>query len=366
MSLIGDQDSWDQRSLMMGMMGGMGGGMGGMGMMGGMGGGMRSVPATEPPSALLKANQTRNLPTRVASLTAPNANDPDSRVVMPQKGEKLRLGAITDQAVNPKVQKALIRLAQDKAPESVATLVMWNVAGGMNWATIAQKSQGWSNAHELSLAKSFVAQLANLPQDENGTLLYEVKASGEVSEALARELETVLNNGPVLGLKARAGVPDQPQGPAVACRINVEGSSAKPQATVYVATSDGAAAAWVPAGKFDLPVALEDGKPQAAKFADALAEGLLNRLVRAQVSKSGVVKGKPVYKVRIDNASPLILNGLAILGAGEGKAEQTPKVISGLSVSPRKSMTVPATAEMVDQLGLRKGVRVIAADLSGL
>ena len=42
-----------------------------------------------------------------------------------------------------------------------------------------------------------------------------------------------------------------------------------------------------------------------------------------------MVKGKPVYKVRIDNASPLILNGLAILGVGEGKAEQAPKVLSG-------------------------------------
>ena len=29
-------------------------------------------------------------------------------------------------------------------------------------------------------------------------------------------------------------------------------------------------------------------------------------------------------------------------------------------------MTVPATGEMVEQLGLKKGIRVIAADLSGL
>jgi hypothetical protein len=29
-------------------------------------------------------------------------------------------------------------------------------------------------------------------------------------------------------------------------------------------------------------------------------------------------------------------------------------------------MTVPATGEMVDQLGLRKGIKIIAADLSGL
>ena len=43
MYFCGDPDSWDMRSLMIGMMGGMGGGMmGGMGggMMGGMGGGM--------------------------------------------------------------------------------------------------------------------------------------------------------------------------------------------------------------------------------------------------------------------------------------------------------------------------------------
>ena len=29
-------------------------------------------------------------------------------------------------------------------------------------------------------------------------------------------------------------------------------------------------------------------------------------------------------------------------------------------------MTVPATAQMVDELGLKKGVRITGADLSGL
>ena len=69
MYFCGDPDSWDQRSLMIGMMGGMGGGMmggmgggmmGGMGGgMGGMGGGMRSVPPSALPSALLNRGQTR-------------------------------------------------------------------------------------------------------------------------------------------------------------------------------------------------------------------------------------------------------------------------------------------------------------------
>jgi len=124
--------------------------------------------------------------------------------------------------------------------------------------------------------------------------------------------------------------------------------------------------AWEPAGKFSLPVELKDGKPEALKFADSLAEGLLGRLVRVQISKAGTVKGKAIYKVRIDNASPLILNGLAILGEGKTRVETTPKVLHDISISPRKSMTVPVPGEVVDNYGLRKGVHVIAADLSGL
>ena len=46
----------------------------------------------------------------------------------------------------PAVQKALKRLAADKAPETVATLVMWNVSGGMDWDEIAGPSKGWANA----------------------------------------------------------------------------------------------------------------------------------------------------------------------------------------------------------------------------
>ncbi len=95
MYFCGDPDSWDKRSLMIGMMGGMMGGMGGGmmggmggGMMGGMGGGMRSVPPTELPSALLEPGQTRHLPTRLVSLSPP---DPQAGVKLPEQGEPLQL-----------------------------------------------------------------------------------------------------------------------------------------------------------------------------------------------------------------------------------------------------------------------------------
>ena len=70
-------------------------------------------------------------------------------------------------------------------------------------------------------------------------------------------------------------------------------------------------------------------------------------------------------QLRIENASPMILNGLAVLGPAS-KAAETPKVLSGISIPPRKNLTVPASEEAVKALGLKQGIRVMAVDLSGL
>ena len=91
--------------------------------MGGMGGGMRSVPPTELPFAMLNPGQTRNLPTRLVSLSAP---DPSVGVKLPEKGEPLELGDIAEINANPKVQKALRRLAARRRVQPIARLVMWN------------------------------------------------------------------------------------------------------------------------------------------------------------------------------------------------------------------------------------------------
>jgi hypothetical protein len=156
MYFCGDPDSWDMRSLMIGMMGGMGmmgGGMGGMGggMMGGMGGGMggmmgggmRSVAPTMLPSADLNPGQTRHLPTRLVSVSAP---DPEHGLHLPEKGEPMRVvGEIAQVNGDTRVQKALRRLAAGKAPTSLSQLVMWNLAAGLDWNTIGRLSQAWSN-----------------------------------------------------------------------------------------------------------------------------------------------------------------------------------------------------------------------------
>ncbi len=68
--------------------------------------------------------------------------------------------------------------------------------------------------------------------------------------------------------------------------------------------------------------------------------------------------------IRIENYSPLLLNGLAISGM-KAKAGDPVKFLLGISVSPRRTFTVPVTAESVEKYGL-KDIKAVAVDLSGL
>ena len=71
------------------------------------------------------------------------------------------------------------------------------------------------------------------------------------------------------------------------------------------------------------------------------------------------------YDLRVDNASPLVLNGLAALGS-TSSPDEMPKVLVGISIAPRRSLTVPASEEVVKELGLKKGIRLVALNLSSL
>ena len=166
MYLAGDYESWDQRSLMIGMMGmrggmgGMGGGMGGMGGgMGGMGGGMgmMSVPPTGPMETTLQPRQERHLPTAVVSMNPPDAN---SQATVPADGESLRISAIDQWTDDKRTLSAFKQLAKAKAPPTVAQMVMWYVTAGADWDDVGRLSQGWGNASEIALARRFVADLS--------------------------------------------------------------------------------------------------------------------------------------------------------------------------------------------------------------
>jgi hypothetical protein len=53
------------------------------------------------------------------------------------------------------------------------------------------------------------------------------------------------------------------------------------------------------------------------------------------------------------------------VGIGSPEGER-PKVLSGICVSPRRSLTIPADEQVVKTLGLKKGIKLTALDLSGL
>jgi hypothetical protein len=367
MYFCGDPDSWDMRSLMIGMMGmrgmggmggGMMGGMGGMGMMGGMGGGMRSVPPTRAPSAVLEVNQTRHLPTRLVSLMPP---DSEKGLKLPAKGEPLALVDIAETDRDPRVQKAMRRLAEEMAPSRISQLVMWHLSARLDWNSIAQLSGKWTNRHELTLAQEFVARLDRNSEGETGRIRFDVTGTDDAGKTMAADLSRTLQNKTILGLIADNGIPTRPDEPAVACRVCFRGSDAQ----IQVFSTDGPARNWVAFGKFTVPVKQEKGKLDAPHFCEDMSEGILNRLVRAQLSKGVKDKGKMHYEIRIDNASPLVLNGLATLGVASG-ADETPKFLVGICIAPRRSLTVPASEEVVKELGLKKGIRLVGLNLSGL
>src|SRR5262249_18570873 len=145
-------------------------------------------------------------------------------------------------------------------------------------------------------------------------------------------------------------------------RVKVNAS----EALVQVTSSDASARNWVPFGKFTVPVTQTKDKFDVGQFADGLADGVLSRLVRAQVVKGTARdKGKLVYRVRIENASPWILEGIALVGTAS-KPDEKPNVLQGLSLSPRRTLTVPMYEDVVKTLGLKKGIKLLALDLSGL
>ncbi len=332
-----------------------------------MGGGFRSVPPTGLPMASLQPGQTRKLPTGLVSLNGPT---PEGLVNLPGKGEALQLGEIGDLTRNEPIQKALRLLTAEKAPASVTQLVLWRVGAGLDWTTIGRASRRWANSSEIALAQQFVATLNDRdPKNpaETGRLYVDVVASDPAVEALSEQIRKALDGALVLGLVAHAKVPAQPEGPALACRLKLSGTASDPAAVVEVASSDSAGRKWVSAGKFSLAPRHLKSEEKPYVLADALASGLLDRLVHVVMLKDrGHDRdGKPTYTIRIDNASPLVLNGLSLTGT-QVREETVPTTLIGISVSPRKNLRVPASKEAVERLGLKEGIKAFAADLSGL
>ena len=114
--------------------------------------------------------------------------------------------------------------------------------------------------------------------------------------ARAAELERAFAGKLVLGLRGVIGIPERPEGPSLACRVRVHGDEVQ----VQLSSSDAAAEKWVAAAKFTIPLHAK-GPSDPGHLADEVVEGLLSRVVRAQLVKGPRQKGKLTYRLRIDN-----------------------------------------------------------------
>jgi hypothetical protein len=298
---------------------------------------------------------------------------------MPAKDETLRIDGIDRWTDDARTRDALKRLAEAKAPQTVAQMVIWYVTDGADWEQVGRFSQGWGNAQEIALAQQFVASLDKTDQGpskaDRGTLYWDLKVEGDQSPGLADSLRTLWDKYPVLGLAAREGVPVQPKGPALSCQISINDDAID----VRPAASHPSGSDWVPLKEFRvkrLELTVDDQKAAslsdeqkrerlAARIGDAIAKGMVRQLVRTRLSRGPRVAGKESFRIKITNSSPMILNGLA-LGDDAVSADNPPTVLSGVCIPPLKSLTVPASGEMVGRLHLKDGVNVLAADLSGL
>jgi hypothetical protein len=77
------------------------------------------------------------------------------------------------------------------------------------------------------------------------------------------------------------------------------------------------------------------------------------------------IKGKATYEIRLDNASPLVLKGLAVAGSAADTAVR-PSHLLGISLPPQKHLSVPVSAKAVERLRLKEGIQILGADLAKL
>jgi hypothetical protein len=290
---------------------------------------------------------------------------------MPRAGEPLEVLDIDSLAgVSPRVRTAVKQLAQEQAPQTVAQLVLWHLGTGLDWSRLEPLARGWANPGEFALARRFVNRLDDssvvteheAPSSSTGSLDIDLSASCSESEPLAAQLHTLLDGRTMFGLMVRLRQAGPPQGPSIACQVRLE----RAVASVRVLTTVESGTAWRHRSTFSLALADTKGSVRpAVEVADALALGVLDRLVRVELSPGPRIKGKATYEIRLDNASPLVLKGLAVAGSATGTAVR-PSHLLGISLPPQKHLSVPVSAKAVERLRLKEGIQILGADLAKL
>ncbi len=121
---------------------------------------------------------------------------------------------------SPRLRAAVKRLAEKKAPQTVAQLVLWQVGLGIDWSALERLARRWANPGELALARRFVSELdttvsegaATTPGTLDLDLIAADSDSDSASETLAARLRSILDDRPMLGLTVRVRQAEPPRG----------------------------------------------------------------------------------------------------------------------------------------------------------
>ena len=194
-----------------------------------------------------------------------------------------------------------------------------------------------------------------------------VSSKDEKAEASLIQVRKTLDGRLMLGLRSKTEIPAKPSSPGLACEASLTGSGSDAKLDVRYSVTDAECVRWVPSGRFSIPLFEESREAiEPAKLADAIASHLIDHLVRVNLAAGPRVKGKPTYTIAIKNISPFVVNGLSLTGDSADRDTSAGSMLWGISVPPHKEYRVPASASAVERLRLKKGIHVVAADLSGL
>ena len=200
---------------------------------------------------------------------------------MPAQGEKLTLGDVAQLTRDPRTAAAVRRLASEKAPTVASQLVMWNVSAGLDWDAISKLSAAWASPRDVALARRFVESLDSPTAEETGRIFVQVEGDSDLSSAFAKLAK---GGGSLLGLKVETGALRQARRPRPGRddrRVGVEAT--RPRSPRRPSDGKGQ---WVDAGKLTLPLAKKDGKLDVVAFTDAMADGLLGKVLEARLVKA--------------------------------------------------------------------------------
>ena len=142
---------------------------------------------------------------------------------------------------------------------------------------------------------------------------------------LIKSIASTFEDASMMGLALTPGLDVAPAAPTIGVRARLVGDALV--GTVEVA--DGRSSGWRVAGKLDVPLKADGRDRSPAELADAVAQAILDRLVR--VERSQKTNG-----LKVVNASTLVLGGVDLAGkVGPAKRRL-------LDLPPGRSMFVPA------------------------